>query len=379
MKITNKFIYTCAFALLASFFFANSSLLAQDAEGESFSYSFKSLADITATSVKDQCRTGTCWSYSTSSFLESEAARISGHVVDLSEMATVRYTYPLKADMYLRMQGKYQFSAGSLCHDVLNAASGWGLAPQEAYTGLQNGETIHNHGDMDAALLATVEALVKKPSGNLDPRWEDTIDGILDTYLGELPTSFDFEGKSYTPESFRDYLGIDPQAYINITSFSHHPFGKTFILEVPDNFSKGEFYNVPIDDLQRSVEAAIVAGYTVAWDADVSEKGFSFRNGMALLPAAGEESKLWKQEIVEADVTQESRQKGFDNQTTTDDHLMHIVGLATDQSGKKYFVIKNSWGQGNEYGGRQYISMAYFRSKTIAVLIHKDAVKRVLR
>jgi bleomycin hydrolase len=217
------------------------------------------------------------------------------------------------------------------------------------------------------------------PSGNLDPRWGDTIDGILDTYLGELPTSFDFEGKSYTPESFRDYLGIDPQAYMNITSFSHHPFGKTFILEVPDNFSKGEFYNVPIDDLQRSVEAAIVAGYTVAWDADVSEKGFSFRNGMALLPAAGEESKLWKQEIDEADVTQESRQKGFDNQTTTDDHLMHIVGLATDQSGKKYFVIKNSWGQGNEYGGRQYISMAYFRSKTIAVLIHKDAVKRVLR
>jgi bleomycin hydrolase len=379
MKIKNRFIYTGISTILVSFFFANAPILAQDSESVAFSYTFKPLVDITATSVKDQCRTGTCWSYSTSSFLESEAARITGHVVDLSEMSTVRYTYPLKAGMYLRMQGKYQFGPGSLCHDVLNAASGWGLAPQEAYTGLQDGETVHNHGDMDAALLATVEALVKKPSGKLDPRWEETIDGILDTYIGELPTSFEFEGKSYTPESFRDHIGIDPNAYMNITSFSHHPFGKNFILEVPDNFSKGQFYNVPIDDLQRAVEAAVVAGYSVAWDADVSEKGFSFRNGMALMPAEGEESKLWKEEIVEADVTQESRQKGFDNQTTTDDHLMHIVGLATDQSGKKYFVIKNSWGQGNKYGGRQYISMPYFRAKTIAVLIHKDAVKRVLR
>jgi bleomycin hydrolase len=166
---------------------------------------------------------------------------------------------------------------------------------------------------------------------------------------------------------------------MNITSFSHHPFGTSFVLEVPDNFSRGFFYNVPIEDLRRAVETAVVAGYSVAWDADVSEKGFSFKNGMALLPAEGEEDKLWTEQIQEAIVTQESRQKGFDNQTTTDDHLMHIVGLATDQFGEKYFVIKNSWGTNNLYGGRQYISMAYFKAKTIAILVHRDAITRVLR
>ena len=360
----------------AFFLSGYSSANAQDIE---FKYTFKPLVELTATSVKDQGRTGTCWSYSTSSFLESEAARISGHVVDLSEMTTIRYTYPLKAEMFLRFQGKHQFSAGSLCHDVINAAAGWGLAPQEAYTGLADGESVHNHAVMDEALLATVEALVKKPSGKLDANWKQTISAILDSSIGELPEAFDFNGESYTPASFRDYLGIDPSAYMNITSFSHHPFGTSFVLEVPDNFSRGEFYNVPIEDLRRAVETAVVAGYSVAWDADVSEKGFSFENGMALWPAEGEEDKLWGEQIQEADVTQESRQMGFDNQTTTDDHLMHIVGLATDQFGEKYFVIKNSWGSNNLYGGRQYISMAYFKAKTIAILIHRDAITRVLR
>jgi bleomycin hydrolase len=373
-NIIHKIIGILTFT--AFFLSGYSSANAQDIE---FKYTFKPLVELTATSVKDQGRTGTCWSYSTSSFLESEAARISGHVVDISEMTTIRYTYPLKAEMYLRFQGKQQFSAGSLCHDVINAAAGWGLAPQEAYTGLSDGEIVHNHAVMDEALLATVEALVKKPSGKLDPNWKQTISAILDSSIGELPETFDFNGVSYTPVSFRDYLGIDPSAYMNITSFSHHPFGTSFVLEVPDNFSRGFFYNVPIEDLRRAVETAVVAGYSVAWDADVSEKGFSFKNGMALLPAEGEEDKLWTEQIQEAIVTQESRQKGFDNQTTTDDHLMHIVGLATDQFGEKYFVIKNSWGTNNLYGGRQYISMAYFRSKTIAILIHRDAITRVLR
>ena len=342
-------------------------------------YEFKTKVDVTATEVKDQCQTGTCWSYSTSSFLESEAARISGHVVDLSEMVNVRYTYPLKAEKYLRYQGKYQFSPGSLCHDVMNAVKGWGMAPQAAYTGLADGEIEHNHADMDAALLATVEALVKKPAGKLSSSWRSVVNGILDSHIGPLPTEFEYEGKSYTPEKFRDFLGINPADYINMTSFTHHPFGSSFILEVPDNFSQGAFYNVPIDDLQRAVEAAIVNGYTVAWDADVSERGFSFKHGAAILPAEGEVGKLWKEVVVEEEVTQASRQKGFEDQTTTDDHLMHITGLATDQNGEKYFVIKNSWGTGNDYGGKQYISMPYFRAKTIAILVHKDAVGRMIR
>ena len=342
-------------------------------------YEFNPLVELSHTSVKDQCQTGTCWSYSTSSFLESEAERISGHVVDLSEMATVRYTYPLKADMYIRYQGKHQFGPGSLCHDVINAVEGWGPCPQEVYTGLKNGATDHNHSDMDAALLATVQALAKKPSGKLDPSWRSTVDVILDSYIGELPTKFEYNGRSYTPESFRDHLGIDPDNYLNLSSFTHHPFGENFILEVPDNFSHGEFYNIPIDDLQRAVEAAVVNGYTVAWDADVSEKGFSFKHGVAILPKASEMDKLWKEVVEEQDVTQKSRQVGFDNQSTTDDHLMHIVGLSTDQNGAKYFVIKNSWGTGNKYGGLQYVSMPYFRAKTISVLVHKDAVKRLLK
>ena len=337
-------------------------------------YSFKTLADLTATSVKDQCQTGTCWSFSTTSFLESEAARLSGEVVDLSEMASVRYTYPLKADMYLRHHGLHQFGPGSLCHDVLNAASGYGLVPEVAFPGLDAGETEFNHSELDAVLAAAVKAMSEQKV--LSDDWRDAVEGICDAYLGALPSSFKFNDKTYTPESFRDFLGIDPGAYVSATSFTHHEFGETFVLEVPDNFSRGQFLNLPIEDLTRLVRNALMNGYTVAWDADVSEKGFSFRNGMALWPAEGQESKLWKEVIQEAKVSQDSRQVGFENHTTTDDHLMHIVGLAQDQNGNEYFVIKNSWGEGNLYGGRQYISMAYFKAKTIAVTVHRDALQR---
>lgn len=340
-------------------------------------YKFKTLADLTATSIKDQCRTGTCWSYSTTSFLESEAARITGKVVDLSEMATVRYTYPLKADMYLRHHGLHQFGPGSLSHDVLNAARGYGLVPEFAFTGLDKGEDQHNHGELDAVLAATMKAL--KEQSVLSDDWKDAVEGICDAYLGTLPSAFEFDGKSYTPESFRDHLGIDPNAYVSLTSFTHHEFGETFILEVPDNFSRGHFLNLPIGDLTRVVRNAVMNGYTVAWDADVSERGFSFKNGMALMPAKGEEANLWKEVVDEQKVSQDDRQRAFDNHQTTDDHLMHIVGLAQDQNGEEYFIIKNSWGESNPYGGRQYISMAYFKAKTIAVMMHQDAMGKSKR
>jgi|TARA_B110000240_G_C13469927_1_gene440465 bleomycin hydrolase len=365
MKIKNYFYSAILFASISSY-------SAQDSKD--FGYTFTPRIELTETSVKSQDMTGTCWSYSASSFLESEAARISGHVVDLSEMATVRYTYPLKAAMYIRLQGKHQFSAGSLAHDVINAASGWGLVPQNVYTGLKEGETVHNHDAMDKALKAAVDTILTKPNGKIDPYWMKGIDEILDEHIGAVPRDFVYEGETYTPETFRNYLGIDPYSYINITSFTHHPFGESFILEIPDNFSRGEFFNVPIDEMQQLVQDALIAGYTVAWDADVSEKGFSFSHGVALLPAKGEEEKLWKEEVVEAVVTQESRQMGFEDQTTTDDHLMHITGLASDQSGNKYFIVKNSWGQNNPYGGHQYVSMAYFRAKTIAILVNNEAV-----
>lgn len=336
-------------------------------------YTFKSLVDLTATTVKDQCQTGTCWSFSTTSFLESEAARISGEVVDLSEMASVRYTYPLKAEMYLRHHGLHQFGPGSLCHDVLNAMGSFGVVPEFAFTGLDKGEAEYNHGEFDAVLAAAVKAMSEQRV--LSDDWRDAVDGICDAYLGKLPSSFQFEGTTYTPTSFRDHLGLSASNYVSLTSFTHHEFGESFVLEVPDNFSRGTFLNLPIRDLARVVQNALEKGYTVAWDADVSEKGFSFRNGMALMPAEGQKAELWKSVVEEEKVTQESRQEAFDAHVTTDDHLMHIVGLAEDQNGETYFVIKNSWGGANPYGGRQYISMAYFKAKTIAVTMHRDAVR----
>ena len=351
---------------------------AQDAQDETKPlYTFKSMADLTATSVKDQCRTGTCWSFSTTSFLESEAARLTGQVVDLSEMASVRHTYPLKAEMYLRHHGLHQFGPGSLCHDVLKAAADYGLVPEFAYSGLDAGEKEFNHGELDAVLAAAVKAMSEQKV--LSDDWRDAVEGICDAYLGKLPSSFQFDGQTYTPESFRDALGIKPSAYISLTSFTHHEFGETFVLEVPDNFSRGQYLNLPVDDMTRLVRNAVLSGFTVAWDADVSEKGFSFRNGMALMPEAKDMENLWKEVVKEAEVTQESRQAGFENHTTTDDHLMHIVGLAEDQNGEEYFVIKNSWGTDNPYGGRQYISMAYFKAKTIAVTMHRDAMQRSKR
>ena len=336
-------------------------------------YTFKSLVDLTATTVKDQCQTGTCWSFSTTSFLESEAARISGEVVDLSEMASVRHTYPLKAEMYLRHHGLHQFGPGSLCHDVLNAMGSYGVVPEFAFTGLDKGEEAYNHGEFDAVLAAAVKAMSEQRV--LSDDWRDAVDGICDAYLGKLPSSFQFEGTTYTPTSFRDHLGLSASNYVSLTSFTHHEFGESFVLEVPDNFSRGTFLNLPIRDLARVVQNALEQGYTVAWDADVSEKGFSFRNGMALMPAEGQKAELWKSVVEEEKVTQESRQEAFDAHVTTDDHLMHIVGLAEDQNGETYFVIKNSWGGANPYGGRQYISMAYFKAKTIAVTMHRDAVR----
>lgn len=349
----------------------NLEISAQDAESPL--YQFKPLVDLTATSIKNQSQTGTCWSFSTTSFLESEAARISGEVVDLSEMASVRYTYPKKAEMYLRHHGLHQFGPGSLCHDVLNATADYGLVPEFAFPGLDKGESAFNHGEFDAVLAAAVKAMSEQRV--LSDDWKDAVEGICDAYLGKLPSSFQFDGKTYTPTSFRDQLGIVPSDYVSLTSFTHHAFGETFILEVPDNFSRGAYLNLPIDDLTRLVRNALQRGYTVAWDADVSEQGFSFKNGMALMPSSGQKSVLWKEVVEEEEVTQESRQVGFENHTTTDDHLMHIVGLAEDQNGEVYFVIKNSWGDGNLYGGRQYISMAYFKAKTIAVTLHQDAIK----
>lgn len=367
MKLRSLLVFALCFPLFGA------------AQDDAF-FTFKEVVNNTATATKDQCRTGTCWSFATTSFLESELIRMGKGEHDLSEMYHVRMTYPDKAEDYVRYMGKTQFGPGSLSHDVINAMRDHGVVPESVYDGLEYGTDKHDHGELDALLKSMVETLVERGSGKLTPTWDDAIEGVLDAYLGATPEEFSYQGKKYTPESFRDALGLKASDYVNITSFSHQPFYEQFILEVPDNFSKGSFYNVKLDELVAITEKALKDGYTLSWDADVSERGFSFRNGMAIMPESGiDKSKYFKEDVPEMTVTQENRQEAFDTQSTTDDHLMHIIGMAKDQTGDPYFIIKNSWGSDNPYGGIQYVSYPYFKMKTISVLLHKNALDKDMK
>lgn len=340
-------------------------------------YTFTDIVNLDRTGTKDQCRTGTCWSYATGSFIESELMRMGKGEHDLSEMYNVRMTYPKKAEMYLRYQGKTQFSAGSLSHDVINTIANYGVMPEAVYSGLKNGETEHNHGEMDAVLEAMMKALTEQRT--VSESWLMAVNGVLDAYLGDVPESFEYQGKKTNAIALRDELGLDADDYVSFSSFTHHPFNEKFVLEVPDNFSNGMYYNVPMNDLLSMTEAALKSGYTVAWDADVSEKGFSFRNGVAVLMKDDvKREEMFTKVHEEVAVTQASRQAAFDMHTTTDDHLMHIIGMAKDQNGNSYFIIKNSWGSENPYGGLQYVSYNYFLMKTVGILLHRDAVSKAI-
>ena len=369
MKLTNAWS-------LASFFFAFLLVHPMNVIGQAPEV----IIDLTATDVLSQGQTGTCWSFSTTSFLESEAHRITGELHDFSEMAAVRVIYPEKVERYVRYQGKHQFGPGGLSHDVTHAAAVYGLVPQSIYGGGQEAGA-YNHNALDASLSALAKSMVDQ-SGNIAPESFDAVEAVLDAHLGGLPESFDYEGKSYSPSTFRDAMGIVPEAYVTVTSFAHHPFGQSFILEVPDNHAHGAFWNVPLDDLETIVEHAIAEGFTVAWDADVSNRGFSFKNGWAIMPEIAKSAEDWEtlgQMPDEPQVDQAMRQAAFDSQENTDDHLMHIVGLAKDARGRSYFIIKNSWGQGNAFDGRQFVSMPYFRHHTIGIMLHENGLPRANR
>ena len=336
--------------------------------------------DLTATEVISQGRTGTCWSFSTTSFLESEAFRITGELHDFSEMASVRVIYPEKVARYVRYHGKHQMGPGGLSHDVTHAAAKYGIVPQSVYGGGQ-AAGAYDHGALDGMMETMAKALVEQSAG-VAPSGMEAVEATLDAYLGALPEAFEYNGAQYTPASFRDAVGIDPAAYATLTSFTHHPFGTSFVLEVPDNHAHGTFYNVELDDLEEAVHHALENGYTVAWDADVSNKGFSFRDGWAIMPEAAGSKEEWgtlDAMPLEPAVDQAMRQSAFDSQENTDDHLMHIVGRAADALGREYFIIKNSWGQGNDNGGKQYVSMAYFRHHTIGIMLHEEALPKELR
>lgn len=362
------------FCVVVCFAFAKA-LFAQETTG---TYIFTDTIDLEATPVESQGNTGTCWSFSTSSFLESEINRMHGKLIDLSEIYTVRNTYPAKAENYVMRQGKAQFSEGGLAHDVINSVSHYGLVPLDAYTGLAPTENRHNHAEMVAVLNAMLDAYIDNPGRTLSKKWKPAVAAVLDLYLGENLNEFSYEGKTYTPQSFATSLDINADNYVSLTSFSHEPFYNPFILNIPDNFSNGSFYNVPLDEFVKNLDNALDKGFTLTLDCDVSEATFSSKQGVAIVPASATNPKM---AILgpekEKSITQAYRQDEFENYNTTDDHLMHITGKATDQNGTVYYKVKNSWGTDTnrtKYDGYVYMSASYIRLKAISILMHKDAL-----
>ena len=371
-------------------------VMAQEEKKEEQGFVFTTVKENPITPVKNQNRSGTCWSFSGLGFLESELLRMGKPETDLSEMFVVYHSYSDKADKFVRMHGTVNFAGGGSFHDVLYTLKHYGAVPETAYTGLNYGESKHVHNEMDGLTKAYVDQVITT-KGTLTPVWKKGFDGILNAYLGELPETFKVDGKEYTPQSYAQSLGLNADDYVSITSYTHHPFYTQFALEIPDNWRWGTSYNVPLEEMSEIADNAIKNGYTIAWGADVSEKGFN-RNGIGVLPDAeglelsGSDAARWlglsqkeKDEEIkklaggpckEISVTQESRQKGFDNYETTDDHGMVIYGIANDQTGKKYYMIKNSWGETGKYKGFWYISEPFFQAKTMNFVVHKDALPK---
>jgi bleomycin hydrolase len=359
-------------------------------------YSFTIEKSLPTTSVKNQYRTGTCWSYAAISFIESELLRTGKGEQDLSEMFFVRKAYEMKAEKFVRMHGETNFSQGGLAMDVMHIWKEFGVVPNEIYDGLTIGDSLPVHGEMESVLRGYVDQVIKNRNRKLSPVWKEGFDGVLDAYLGPLPEQFTYDGSSYSPASFAGKLGLEPDDYVSIGSFTHHPFYQELLLEIPDNWLWSSIDNVPLDEMMGVLDHALESGYTVCWDADVGEKSYDWKRGIALMPSteiedlSGLERARWdelsaseKQALFydfstpkkERTITQESRQEMFDNYQTTDDHLMHITGTARDQDGNKFYLVKNSWGTGTHiYKGYHYVSEAYMRAKTIFFMVHKDAV-----
>ena len=362
--------------ILASFALVSALASAQESP-----FKFKELVNNSALPVISQGKTGTCWSFSTVSFLESEVKRITGKKVDLSEMYNVRFTYPVKAYNYVYRQGKAQFSEGGLSHDVLNSVRKNGLVPNEVYAGFTVGtETKHNHELLVKELKTDLDSIVKNPKKYLTTDWKYNFDQKLNQKLGVPPTVFKFEGKEYTPQEFAKFLKINPDDYVTLTSFQQAPYYSQFILQVPDNFSNGSYYNLPLDEYMKVLDEALYNGFTAAFDTDVSEKTFSKKYGLAVWPSEGLESDYFVEILPEKWVSAEERQAAFEDLSTQDDHLMHITGILRDQLGNQYYDVKNSWGTENlGNNGHIYMSKPFFRMKSIAFTVHKDALSEKVK
>jgi len=393
-----KYIVVGLIGLLIS----NFSFAQEQEESKPEGYKFTMVKEVTSTAVNNQQRAGTCWSYSSIGMIEAEMLRIGKEYVDLSEMFVVRKSYEEKAINYVRMHGEYNFGGGGAVNDAFNVLKNYGAMPQEVYTGLNYGTDVHTHGELDEVLKQYLDGVIKNKNRNLSTAWFNGFKGILDAYLGEIPENFEYKGKEYSPRTFADeVVGLNPNDYYFFTSYTHHPFYTSFVLEVPDNWTWSLYNNVTIDDMMTMFENSINKGYTVVWASDISEKGFSSKNGVAIVPEddlaemADSERLKWEKmdkkerdklfysfdkPVTEKNITQEMRQEAFDNYLTTDDHGMVLTGIAKDQNGTKYFYVKNSWGADyNDYKGYFYASESFLKYKTMSWGVHKDVISKDLK
>ena len=378
--------------------------MAQETPASSDSLVFTTVIANPVTGSKNQNNSGTCWAYSSYAFLESEILKKHPEMkdIDLCESFLVSNTYMDRADRHIRTHGDASFSQGGSFYDAIYGLKHKGLMPEGAmpYPMLPYGDSLYNFTSFFPPMEAYVSAIAKSDAKRINPMWKKSVQGMINDYFGEAPAEFTYKGKTYTPQSFAKYVGLDADDYVSLTSYTHHPFYESFILEIQDNWRWASSYNLPLDEFMQVMEEAVRNGYTFAWGADVSEDGFSRRTGknrcVATVPATkqtagvGSDQSRWTGEkagakIAQADnageleITQEMRQKGYDNWETTDDHGMQIYGIAKDQDGKEYFMMKNSWGNYGPYDGFWYVSKPYVAYKTMNIIINKNAVPKAIR
>lgn len=337
-------------------------------------HKFEIVKKVETSSVKSQGRTGTCWAFGTTSFIEAELIRMGKGELDLSEMFFIRMDYPLKSQKYISRHGLANFGPGGLGHDVMNTIRKLGFMPESFYGGKLVDSTKYNHSEMHGILESMLKSVVAQKSGNITPLWKKAFNATLNVYLGEVPKTFVYEGTEYTPKSFKEYLEFNPDNYIELTSYSNIPFYEKSILEIPDNWSNGKYYNIPIDELMSLMDNSIEMGYSFLWDGDAGRDYF-YRSGYAVIPLDGWDKKdeVEKEKII----TQKMRQEAFDSQLATDDHLMHITGLAKNQNGTKFYYTKNSWGD-KGFNGYWYMSESYVKLMTISIMVNKDVIPQKL-
>ena len=358
------------------------SLKANASEKSKENFKFTDVINLANTPVKAQGSSGTCWSYATNSFLESEMIRSGKAPVELSQIFSARNAYIEKGKNYVRMHGAVTLGDGGSLHDVPNMLKKYGAVPQEVYTGLNYGTSKNKFAEMTALSESLLAAVIKNPNGELTPNWEKAYTAVLDSYLGQVPQNFVYKGKNYTPQTFaKEVVGLNSDDYIEMSSVNSAPYYTKTMLMVPDNWSFDMVYNVKMNDLTDVIDNALSNGYTVAWATDVSEKGFSWKNGVAYIPikkvddmTALEKAEMFNGPKPELEITDDMRQTAFDNYGTTDDHGMHIIGLAKDQDNKEYYVVKNSWGATNDYKGYIYVTKNFVKFKTTALMVHKNAI-----